>query len=222
MPVPDHVILGVAPPLDANDICSARIIDIHTRILALGQKMCTSSDPAASKSAEEKLAKEFGALTADCSDSLMKSSSTLVQSYLYSWLNGPSEGWGEDTKVHGVKIPEALRNYRETITSSYGSGTPADKLPEWYKQEAAYAEAVSALLSGARDYMKSGSSWAMSNAETKIDRYKTNAGLGDDDGRIKFLKEMLARIKTPNATGIPKELLDAYARWDELDSRTRT
>jgi len=204
--------IDVTPPLlDSADVCSARIIDIHTRILALGQKMCANTDPAASKAAEEKLAKEFGALTADCSDSLMKSSSTLVQSYLYSWLNGPSEGWGEDTKVHGAKIPETLRNYRETITSSYGSGTPPEKLPDWYKQQAAYAEAVTALLSGARDYMKSGSSWAMSNAETKIDRFKTNAGLGDDDARVKFLKEMLARIKTPNTTAIPKELLEAFA-----------
>ena len=44
------------PLLDANDVCSARIIDIHTRILALGQQMCESSNPASSKAAEEKLA----------------------------------------------------------------------------------------------------------------------------------------------------------------------
>lgn len=202
----------VPPLLDTNDVCSARIIDVHTRILALGQKMCASTDPAASKSAEEKLAKEFGALTTDCSDSLLKSESVLIQSYLYSWVNGPSEGWGADMKVHGVKLPETLRSYRETITSSYGSGATPDKLPAWYKQEAAYAEAVEALLAGAREFMKSGSSWALSNAETKIDRFKTNSGAGDDDPRVKFLKEMLGRIKTPNAAAIPAELLEAYAK----------
>ena len=202
---------GAAALLDSDDVCTARILDIRKSILQVGNLLCANSDPAATKRAEDRLAKDFGAVAADCGASILKYDDTLTQSYLYSWINGPSEGWGADTKVHGVKIGEELRGYRETITSSWGSGATPEKLPAWYKEDAAYAEAVAALVTGAREFMKSGSSWALNSAETKIDRFKTFSGAGDDDARVKFLKEMLGRIKTANTTAIPAELLKAYA-----------
>ena len=195
-------------PIDSNDICTVRVIDFESRIKALGDLLCTNSDPAATKAAEDKVAKEFGDILKDCSDAALGAKSDLTQAYLYSWLNGPSEGWGDDLTVRGVKIPQNARDYREAITSSYGS-PDKDKMPAFYKEKAAYAEAVAALLSGARDTIKDGSSWSLSNAETKISRVKEY--LGADDPRVKFLESMLARIKTPGTDDIPKELIEAYA-----------
>lgn len=199
-------------PIDASDLCKARVLEFETRIKELGDKLCTAGSAAATKTLEGKVAKEFGAIATDCGGALLLSDSTLTQSYLRSWVSGPSEGWGEDMKINGVKVGADLKAYRDTITSSYGDGLAKEKLPAWYKNEAAYAEALEALVAGARDYLKNGSSYALNNAEEKIGKFQTNAGLADTDARVKFLKDMLARIKTPTTDALPKELLETYAK----------
>lgn len=195
--------------IEASDVCKARVLEFETRLNELGGKLCSSASSAATKALEAKVAKEFGEIAKDCGDAFLASQSELTQSYLYAWLNGPSEGWGADTTVHGVKIPENLRSYRDTITSSYGGGLSADKLPGWYKNQAAYSEAVAALVTGSREMLTDRSSYGLSNV---VSRYKTSTGLADTDERVKFLKDMVAAITATPSAGIPKELLEAYAK----------
>lgn len=203
---------GTPCPIDPNDLCAARVLDFQSRAQSLGAEMCAARNASRTKADEEKVAKEFGELIQSCGGGVLTSASPLTQNYLYAWLKGPSEGWGADTTVRGFKLSDDLRAYREIITSSYGTMDLA-KQPAWYKNEAAFTEAVDALLSGARETLKSPeSSWALSSAEGAITKYQTGAGLADDNPRVKFLKDLLARIKTPVAGALPADLLAGYAK----------
>ncbi len=198
-----------AAPVAVDDVCAARVIGFEPEIKKLGEALCSNASASATTRLEEKTAREFGRLVEECGDALLKSGSVLTQRYLHQWISGPSEGWGEDLKVRGVKPSADLRAYRETITSSYGDGAESSKLPAWYREEAAFSEAVAAVSDVARDYLK-GNTWGTYTAETRIERYRKNAGLAEDHPRVRLLGALLARVKaTPSDAAdaeIPEEL----------------
>ena len=197
-------------PIGTTEICTARILDVQTRIQALGARLCANTDPSANKAAEERLAKEFGEVATECADGLLETDSPLLQTYLYSWLNGPSDGWGDDAKVNGVVLPPALRAYRNSFVNTWEQPAASDALPAWFRNEGAYSEAITALVTAARQSM-GGSSYALNQAQDKIDRYKTWSGLGNDHPRVKFLTGILERLRNPQAGEIPAELAETYA-----------
>ncbi len=203
--------IGNGFAISSDDLCVARVIEVETRIQALGTRLCSDPSSPATRAAEEQLARDFGAVAKDCGQAALARESVLTQSYLHAWLAGPSSGWGDDLTIHGVKVDADLRAYRETITSSWGDGLAAEKLPGWYKKEAAYAEAVGALLDAARDYLKAGSDYALSPAKTRIERFERLSGAGEDDPRRKLLNDLFARIQTPSADPVPAELLRTFA-----------
>ncbi len=199
-------------PISGADLCTARVLEFEPRITALGRSLCARTDPSASKAAEDRLARDFAPLVEECADALLASESAVTQSYLYSWLTGPSEGWGDSLTVRGTTIPASLRKYREAATSTSGWSPPsADDVPTWFEREGAYALAVEALLDGARARLAApSSSWSLNTAKTKIDHYRRLGGVAEDDPRVRFLSQTYARLETPTTEAFPAELVETY------------